>query len=327
MTDGEIFLNALAGDEAHMPADERLILCGFDGDPNNAPQHAWRPRPWRPGKEIVLNDQGNGYVTVASFRRAGDQSFRRRSDCFAAGLALMIDDVNTKIPMSVMNDAPPPSAIVETSLNNFQWWYFFSEPERDGPRYDAIIRSFIDNKLLGSDPGMAGITRVGRIPGFLNCKPSAKNWRVQLRSLTDHRYTTGQLLEAFKLSIVGRRDITRRPKLATEEAVERNRNFTITYKWLEKHGMIKKDEPDISGWHEATCPWIDTHTAGADTGSAIREPAEENEYYGAWRCHHGHCHDKGFAELQEWIANQAEEELNAANANAPDLVFEEVKAA
>lgn len=319
MTDAQRFLEALAG---NLPDDERLILCGFVGDPQVAGPAAWRPRPWMPGRDITLSNRANGYVTVGSFLRAGDGSFRRRTETFASGLALMVDDVGTKVPLaSMVTDAGypilQPSAIVETSKGNAQWWYFLGEPERDPVRFDGVIRAFIAGKLLGADPGMSGVTRVGRIPDFVNSKAAyctEKNplgWRVKLRELNDCRYSVGNLLDAFKLTIHGRR--VTREHLPTEEAIERNRAYGGVFKFLDQRGALKKKQPDPSGWTEMTCPWVEHHTNGSDTGAAIREPNPENDYYGAFRCHHGHCADKGWAELTEWVSETAAEELGAAN--------------
>lgn len=319
MTEGEAFLAALAG---RIPETERLILCGFDGDPEQAGPSAWRPRPWRPGGDIVLNDRDNAYCTVGSFYRAGDGSFRRRTETFAAGLALMVDDVGTKVPHEKMMREGAhilePSAEIETSPGNFQWWYFLETPERDMARFDGVIRAFIAGKLLGADPGMSGVTRVGRIPGFLNAKakyrtPEApEGFRVRTKRINPFmRYSVDQLLSAFELKINGQRTI--REKLPTEEAIERNRAFGTIFKFLDRRDMLKRSEPDPSGWTEMTCPWVGHHTNEANTGAAIREPASENEFYGAFRCHHGHCIDKGWAEMTEWVNEVAAEELDAAN--------------
>lgn len=302
------FLSALCGE---LPEDERMILCGFAGDPMTAGPTAWKPRPWAPGRELGMPEAWNGYVTVASFGRAGDGSFRRRTETFAAGRALMVDDIGTKVDPELVKGLPP-SAVVETSPDNFQWWYFLSAPERDAARFDGVIRAFIGGKLLGADPGMSGVTRVGRIPGYVNGKQKYEGWRVELRSLTNDRYSTQELLDGFGLQINGRR-ITR-DKLPTEEALERNRAFSAAYKFLLQRRMLKRQEPDPSGWTEMTCPWVGDHTNSADTGAAIREPAAENDFYGAFRCHHGHCADKGWAELTDWISECAAEELERAAA-------------
>lgn len=300
------FLDVLAG---NLPESERLILCGFGGDPNTAGPSAWKPRPWTLGRELDMPRSWNGYVTVSSFGRAGDGSFRRRGETFAAGRALMVDDVGTKVDPSAVA-ALPPTIRVETSPNNEQWWYVLEEPERDATRFDGVIRAFISSKLLGADPGMSGVTRVGRLPTFENAKPKYGGWTCALRELNDRRYTIEELLKGFGLAINGRRYT--REKLPTEEALERNRAFAAAYRFLGQRRMLKRHEPDPSGWTEMSCPWVGDHTGGADTGAAIREPAAENDYYGAFRCHHGHCVDRGWAELTDWINELAIEELERA---------------
>jgi len=304
-SDRDEFLAALCGE--HLPEDERLIICGFIGDPGKVGPAAWRPRPWRPGREIELGAAANAYVTVATFGRSPDNSFRRRTETFQAGLALMVDDVGTKVDPEVVRGVPP-TARVETSPNNEQWWYMLDRPERDAARFDAVIRAFISGKLLGADPGMSGITRVGRLPAHVNGKPQHGGWRCALRELRpDRRFSIEELLLAFGLQLNGRREP--RTRLLTEEALERNRSFGVHFAWLAQHGMLKRQTPDMSGWVEMHCPWLAEHTAQSDTGAAIREPAAENEYHGAFRCHHGHCADRGWADLTDWIAEQSAEEL------------------
>lgn len=303
--DRAAFLSALLA--YGLPEDERMILCGFVGDPAKVGQTAWRPRPWRPGRDIELGRAANAYITVASFGRAADNSFRRRTETFQAGHALMVDDVGTKVERSAV-EGMPPSARIETSPNNEQWWYFLAQPERDAARFDAVIRAFIASRLLGADPGMSGITRVGRLPAHTNGKPQHGGWVCALRELRpERRFTVEDLVSGFGLELRGRREP--RTRLLTEEALERNRAFEIAYRWLQQRRMLKRPGPDLSGWVEMHCPWRDEHTAKADTGAALREPAAENDYYGAFRCHHGHCADRGWADLTDWIAEQSAEEL------------------
>lgn len=221
----------------------------------------------------------------------------------------MVDDVGTKVDPSAVA-ALPPTIRVETSPGNEQWWYVLAEPERDAAKFDGVIRAFISSKLLGADPGMSGVTRVGRLPTFENAKPKYGGWTCAMRELNTRRYTIEELLKGFGLAINGRRYT--REKLPTEEALERNRAFAAAYRFLGQRRMLKRHEPDPSGWTEMSCPWVSDHTGGADTGAAIREPAAENDYYGAFRCHHGHCVDRGWAELTEWINDLAIEELERA---------------
>lgn len=307
MEPNEHFLTDLA---TGLAIGERLILCGFPGDPYEAGPAAWRPRPWRPGADIPFGPKENAYVTVGAFVKAQDGTYRRRTETFTAGLALMVDDVGTKVDPAFVQEMEPTWRI-ETSPGNEQWWYFLTEPCRDMARFDGLIRAFIHGKLLGADPGMSGVTRVGRLPGHLNGKKAYNGWTTVVKASGGPRWTPEQLLQGFGLQILGRR--VTREKLPTEEALERNRMFMGVYKWLDQRNMLKRHEPDPSGWTEMSCPWASHHTGGVDNGAAIREPAPENDYYGAMRCHHGHCIGKGWKDLTDWIAEESIEELERAN--------------
>jgi hypothetical protein len=319
---GAEFLGELASglDSVEELAGARLILCGFEGDPNAVGPGAWRPRPWRPGAEVPFAPTDNAYTTVAAFWRAADGTYRRRTETFAAGLALMVDDVGTKVDRAFV-EGVEPSWRIETSPGNEQWWYFLREPERDASRFDGLIRAFIAGKLLGADPGMSGVTRVGRLPGHANGKRAYGGWTTRVVSRSPRRHSAQELLDAFQLQIVGRR--IRRDKLPTEDALERNRMFQDVYRWLDQRNLLKRHEPDPSGWTEMRCPWVSEHTAGADTGAAIREPAQENDWYGAFRCHHGHCAARGWSALTEWMAEESVEELERAASHATQLESEQ----
>lgn len=294
--------------------DDRLILCGFAGDPDTADKTAWRPRAWRPGRELPFGRGENVYATVAAFGRAPDGTYRRRVDCFRAGLALMVDDVGTKVPREVVAGLPP-TAIVETSAGNEQWWYALAHPERDVSTFDALIRAFIAKKLLGADPGMAGVNRVGRLPGFVNGKKKHAGFRTSLLELDPaRRFTTAELVVAFDLDMQnGRRYRAESRLFVPETKRDRVDQFARVYARLKGLRALKAKEPDPSGWMEMRCPWRAEHTGKADTGAAIRLPSEENEWYGAFRCHHGHCADRGWRDLTDL--------LNEADSTAMDETY------
>lgn len=299
-----------------LPEDQRMIVCGFEGDPTAAPPYAWKPKPWQPGGKLGLARDWNAYITVSSFFISADHTWRRRKSLFAGGYALMVDDVGTggtaKVNPEKINVYP--SAKIETSPGNFQYWYFLDSPEPNAPHFDAVIRAFIAGKLLGLDPGMAGVTRVGRLPGFTNGKKKYRGFTTRLVELNDRSFSIQDLIDRFYLELRGQqRDL---PFVATQEHIRRNRAFLPVYKFLRMRGMLKRDEPDPSGWTEMTCPWVEAHTDGIDNGAAICEPAQENAYWGAFRCHHGHCLDKTWRHLTEWIHDIAADELSEANRRA-----------
>lgn len=310
--DGNDYLDFLAALGKGIKDDERLILCGFRGDPDKAPTDAWRPRPYKVGGSFPFDPPDNVYVTVASFGRAYDGTFRRRKELFKGALALMVDDVGTKILDVPRLTAIKPSAIMETSPGNYQYWYFFKEIERDVRRFEGLIRSFIlDVCPDATDPGMAGVTRVGRLPGFANDKPKYGGWVVKLTSFNpNRRYTIEEICEALKIRL----NIPSRQRLIIkEQATARIESYYTVYEWLSQNKMVKRDDPDMAGWTEIECPWRDEHTNRANTGAAIREPNEENGFNGAYKCHHGHCAKKGWRELTEWINERSVEKLELIN--------------
>lgn len=306
------FLNALA---RGMRDDERIILCGVPGDPGAAPPHAWKPRPWRIGYDgHEFSETWNGYVTVSAFTQSEDKTFRRRASEIAAGLAFMIDDVGTKVPRNLV-ESLPPSAIIETSPNNEQWWYFFNEPVRDTPAFDAVIMAFIDTVLDGNDPGMASVTRVGRLPGYFNGKPVYGGFTTRMTAFDEtRRFTLEEITQHFKLELRGR--VERRDRLIPHDVETRIKSFYAAYTFLREHGQLKRDEPDRSGWTEMHCPWVHEHTGGIDNGAGLREPAEENGYYGAFVCHHGSHINRTLRDLTEWVGDLAAEALEKANDQA-----------
>ena len=318
------FLNALFWTD--LPDDERAILCGFPGDPSDKPKNAWRPRSWRPGREIPIECDENAYVCVATFSRRPDRSFRRRKENFRAAYALMVDDVGTKVPTSVLEDLAP-SAIIETSPANFQAWYFFHEPVADRDAFTRLVQAFIDAQLLGSDPGMAGCTRVGRLPGFLNGKAKYGGaFRTVLTSLhAVRRYTVLDIVRAFNLRYERARALSSRQSLelllrphgTPQQFVdERRRAFDVFFRQMFDLRMLKRDVADLEGWIGVVCPWTGQHTDRADNGAALRLPAEENGWHGAFKCHHGGCAGRGWRELTDFLADVATRETDARNEQA-----------
>lgn len=315
--DAKAFLQALG---ARMGPDERLITCGFPGDPGDAVPANWRPRPWGPKSSGWGFPTGwNGYVTVGAFGRAEDGSWRRRAGCYMGGLALMVDDVGTKVSRAVV-ERLAPSAIVTTSPGNEQWWYFLEEPERDAARFDALIRAFIAGPLRGQDPGMASVTRVGRLPSFNNGKRAyGGKFETVLETLNEKRFTIEQLVEEFNLELIGRRASL--PRIVPEDGETRIESHFAVRKFLAQANMLKRPDPNRAGWTEITCPWVQGHTGAVDNGAAIREPHEENGFHGAFMCHHGSCAGRGWRELTEWVAEEAAEMLEQIDGKATDELF------
>lgn len=320
MNEWERFYTAMARE---VPEDARIMMCSFRGDPAEEFRGKWRAR--------VLDDpravdrRANVYLSVSAMRRNARGEFRRRKENFAGGLCLMIDDLGdgpgSKWPLSVV-DPLPPTALIETSPANFQAVYIFERAVEDREEFSALIRAFIAQRFLSDDPGMGGVNRVFRPPVGVNGKAKYGGaFPVTAHQLCeDHRYAIDEIVRAFGLRLSPVRPPV--PRGATADRAQRIRAFIAVRSALRAAGMVKREEADLEGWVDVVCPWTAEHTGAADNGAAIREPAEENGWTGAFRCHHGGCAERGWRDLTEWLAGEAEQILEAVNRAAPPTIEE-----
>lgn len=307
----ETFLEAMFADA--LPSTHTM-LTAFVGDPSTADRAAWAGRPWRPGERVPSwYRAANAYLTVSTFEPDPDTGeLRRRKANFAQLHAVMVDDLGTKIPLGVVR--LPFSALVETSPRNWQGWYFLRDDAdaHDRVKAETLIARMVAAGLTkdGKDPGMKGVTRYGRLPIGVNAKAAyveqlGRPWPVACREFSpDWRYSVAEIASAFGL------DMTLPPPrparaVTTDEMQASEMRFDVLLEVLRAIGLYK--QPIGNGWHEITCPWIDTHTMRADSGAAIREPSEANAWRGGFCCHHGHCEKRGMRHVREFLRNLAVE--------------------
>lgn len=286
-----------------MPADERAILCSVHGDPAEADPTAWAGRPWKYGEQCPLDKGRNNYVAISSFRE-DEGKFRRRKAQFGRTFAIMVDDIGTKVPMDALPRELVPSLVVETSPGNFQATFFLSQPVviqdivQEGLR-QMIAKLAPDQK----DPGMAGVTRVLRLPEGINGKPKYRRdgaawrcrvwvWRPDIRTSWDEFRVAFGLVDRLKVFVEPNDGVT----------AERKRGYAIVRAGLKQLGLIK--HATSSGWMDITCPWINDHTGRANTGTAVAPPMKANGYMGGFKCHHGHCESKNWGDLEDWVARE-----------------------
>lgn len=320
----EDYLNEM---KRFVPPEARILSCQFAGDPDEDIYQKWRARVVREVHNI--DDRANVYLCVSAMQRNDRQEFRRRKENFAGGLLLMVDDIGegkgSKFPLSVL-DPLPPTALVETSPGNFQAHYFFDRLVTDMAEFDSLIRAFIDEQFLSADTGMAGVNRVFRPPVGINGKQkyrdeSGRPWQVRCeRWEPSNRYSVQEIAKAFNLQLVRERRAPQDSNYLGAAKPERIRAFAAQLRILRGCGMLKREEPDVSGWIQISCPWIHEHSDEADTGAAIRLPEAENDWWGAFRCHHGHCAERGWKELTQYLSEEVGDWLEMVNANCEGWV-------
>lgn len=310
------FLNAM---NHFVPVQGRLMACQFPGDPNVEFPGKWRAFPLT--RLTQLHEDENIYLTVSAMGRNERGEFRRRKENFLGGLLLMIDDVGSgpgsKFPRSIV-DPLSPTCFIETSPNNYQAVYMFDQLVTDMALFERLIAGFIAAQFLGKDTGMAGVNRVFRPPAGINGKPKYNGWTVVGHEWKpENRYSPQRIADAFGIDL--RPPAPRKPRGATENAAENIARFVQVRAALRSYGMLKRENPNMAGWHDVVCPWTGNHTGAVDNGAAIREPAEENDFHGAFRCWHGSCAEKGWRELTEWLAENQSELLDNVNDNAGEF--------
>lgn len=290
---------------AAMPDEAAAILAGFIGDPYNPPQYAWARRPWMFGRQLArdIHQDANTYVAVSSFRADEAGEYRRRKSQFARLHGVMVDDVGTKVPTGRIY--PPLSALIETSPRNYQGYWFItpSDASDNGATSARLIEALVEAGMTsdGTDPGMKGVTRYGRLPVGVNGKAKYVQqlgvpFRVRVAEWhPERRYTVERIASAHRLDLT----ILERPvrELRPGEASARVATFEQLMVLLSGNGLYRESRGE---WHDIVCPWVHTHTDRSETGAAIREPSETNNWAGGFRCHHGHCGARTIADVYRW---------------------------
>jgi hypothetical protein len=288
---------------ANRPVGALPRVAAFALPPKEAGRRDWTGWPARGSRDVPSGDR-NTYTAVSTFYAGPDGKHRRRKANFAAMHAVMIDDVGTKVAESAI--VLPATVRVETSPGNFQDWLRLEPPITDRALAERLVDRMIAAGLTadGTDPGMAGVTRYGRLPEGVNNKARPTGpWRHQVLEVrTDHAYTADEIADAYGLDLAPPPEPMRRPCPRPTEAG----TPADPLEWFRAMGMYQA--PLGGGWHAVTCPWVDEHTDRADTGSAYGEPSAENAFWGGYVCHHGHCRRRrGIRDVFAWMRSIMQE--------------------
>ena len=282
-------------------------VTGFSGDPNAVEHNAWMGRAALPLPPFI-RDANNNYVVVSTFCYGEDGKYHRRKACFSGMFVVMVDDVGTKVPFNRL--LLEPTCLVETSPGNFQAWYFLSEPERNRSSAERLIKGMIASGLTadGSDPGMNGVTRYGRLHVGVNGKAKYADSSGQpfVQRVTQWapgiRYRLDQIALAYDVDLTaeagGRQ--CKAPVRRRLPAGAGGDDGLIGV--LEELGLYIEPIASLAGGHRILCPWVHEHTDEEPSGTAYFEPSEENSWSGGFKCQHGHCQHRTIADLTHFVA-------------------------
>lgn len=286
------FLQAIFGEDAPW-----AHVTDFSYDPNKIPkdQHltAWAGNYF---SRYRMGTDTNQYFTISTFYCDDEQKARRRKALFRKTHAIVLDDVKEKLNLADVERLPKPSWVLETSPGSEQWGYILQTPCENRLQVENLLDGLVANGLApdGKDPGMKGVTRYVRLPDGINNKESklvdGKPFKCALTLWNpEQKVTMEQLAQPFNVNL---------------NAVRREASITGAAN-VPDHPLLKScltvKEVRSDGRFDITCPWVDQHTDGDDSGTAIF--TNEDGSMG-FKCHHGHCQDKTGRDLMVWLEQQ-----------------------
>ena len=245
-------------------------------------------------RQVVEQDRGWLYCVSTITRPARGAKVQRRYEDVHHAWVIVLDDIGTK------SAVPPvaPSFIVETSKGNFQYGYLL-EPV---PVHRPERAAYFDACLVGlaaagfNDPGCRTATRVMKLPGAVH--KSGFPTRV-VRWEPGLVWELEQLMQEMDVAPARLRVRPVRRGVDTGVGLDDVEDTIMDY--LAERGLITGLRN--SQWCHIHCPWEDEHTSGdpEQPGSSTSySPLDYGMYGRQFRCMHGHCVDRGAADLLEW---------------------------
>jgi hypothetical protein len=231
-----------------------------------------------------MKDGEAWYINTASF--IIDRFEDGRVSASAANcefvLFMMLDDIGTK------SKTPPlaPTWILETSPDNFQYGYAFSEQPTKG-EFTAAVKAIAAAGY--TDAGATNAVRNVRLPGSINLKPGRDNFEAKLVEFHPERdYTLDDICTAL--------GVTPAPADTNYYAPIRlaDNGGDDVLAWMNDQGMVLS-KINGEGWLSVTCPNNAEHTDGNPEGRY--KPLDRS-----YCCLHSHCVDFGSQTFLDWVA-------------------------
>lgn len=295
-------------------ASEATVQTDENGKKLNA---GWWPLPYKVGKPIRQGD--NCYVCISSSKRTpnprtGVDRYWRGEASFGHGLALMVDDIGTgagskgDLLLDQFEAVLPPTAVVETSPNNYQLWYFLDAPEPNLKRFKAFLLGFVSTVLdKGGDSTIRDVSRYGRMPAGINNKRGKDNqfkyaengqpFRVRLvKAEYERRYSMDRIAAAFGFPII----VPVERSLSEEERAALDHEKRFDLRWLKVavdilsktkmgEGSSGEVSQNMSGKYRIRCPWGEEHSNGDPYGAYFRGAIPGADYEFVFGCGHDTC--------------------------------------
>jgi hypothetical protein len=279
----------------------------------------------RPGT-VPIGDQApdNAQYYATGLVHQNDPAVRgRKASNWTAATVLVLDDIGEKSidPAKVRECLGDPTFAIQTSKGSCQWGYVYTSALTGEAGKITQLRLQLAATLAfypkQKDPGHQGLVQLVRLPYGSNNKPAriAENggkpwpvtlveWRPELRhAVVDLQMALGDTWDQTAhvngaVSVVG--SITPEEAIAAVEA-------DPTLSALAKAGKIDPAAVNANGYIPVVpCLWASGHTGGEDDGRAGIHPVSKH-----YRCFHGSCAGRTFAELKAYVKGLAPETYEA----------------
>ena len=289
------FLTTLFKDQA-----ARSHITSFFEPPEAIPDYA-RGRCWAGGSadEYAVDPGSNQYFCISIFERDRDMPLRslRRKSLFESCHVIVADDVVQKVPAEQALKLPPPTYKLETSPGSEQWGWVLSQPETERSVVENLLDGLVDRGLApdGKDPGMKGVTRYVRLPEGTNRKikhlqPNGQGYPCRMLEWHPTRTVDIEDLAApFDIDLGATRGDSEAELVEDSISLD---DFHPALQHLQILGKLS------AGKFSVVCPWVDGHTDGDDSGSAIFLKRDGGV---GFKCHHGSCQERTWADVLQEI--------------------------
>ena len=291
-----------------LPEGGFAAVCSKSGDPGSG--------GWLASRADQSADKmaatSNNYLSCSSFYPGDDGSFKARKAQFAACHFLMLDDLGTKIPLKQLAGFEL-SWLIETSPGNHQGGIILADPISDGDVAVRLLTAVIGAGLC--DAGATGpLSRWARLPVAINGKPKHADevdapFHCRLVEYRPgKRYTPQEIVDGLRLKLAPAGRPKKEAKSAADDrhSMDNDADDVLTPKAeenpvvsaLKARGLYKT--PLGSGKHDVSCPWMQEHNDGLDTGAAYFEP-DELYPLGGFCCQHSHREKFHIRQLLEFL--------------------------
>jgi hypothetical protein len=295
---------------------DAVFHAGLDEDENIL---TWKVKPTRQpafplsdDKLVSLLERTKAplalYFATATCKPDDDGKLYHRKKLFKSLRVVVLDDIGTKVPMSIMPADFPPSYIIESSAGNYQYGYILDEPVETLAAAEALIQLVYESGY--SDEGGKTPVKLVRLPEGVNGKKGDKGPFVSaLTSLTDTVYTPQEILDALQIHVKWEDVLldadsvtkTRASKSlgttpwasVSPKAQAMNGYIDPVLEWLYDEGHVANDNG--GEWVDVKCPWFEGHSTG-ETARYKPLGRGDNVDQRAFYCHHGSCKDTSSTE-------------------------------